>query len=71
MVSQEQINRQEREKSSVKSKVEHVLGVIKKKLKFKQREIQRLAKTGSKIEHDVSFGKLDIGYQSFSDGSLI
>ncbi len=47
--SKGQIKRREREKSSVRSKVEHVFGVIKKQLKFKKNRYKGLRKQKAKL----------------------
>lgn len=55
-----QIKRREREKSSVRAKVEHVFAVIKNSFGI-ENTLSRSAKTDCKIEYNVCFGKPDPG----------
>ena len=47
--SKGQIKRREREKSSVRAKVEHVFGVVKVRLKFKKTRYRGLRKQEAKL----------------------
>ena len=47
--SQGQIRRREREKSSVRCKVEHVFGLVKKKLRYRKTRYRGLEKQKAKV----------------------
>ena len=55
--SKGQIRRREREKSSVRAKVEHVFGVVKGLFHYPQDPLQRPTKTGRPTEYALRSGK--------------
>ena len=59
--SRGQIKRREKEKSSVRAKVEHVFGVVKGQLRYRKTRYRGLRKQIAKLEYPVRAGESDSG----------